>query len=205
MKKTMLFGITLAAITLLIGCEKEPLNGLNKISGSGEIITKHLELATISNVELEGVANLYVTVGNGQSVTLKAQQNIIDVLNWEVSAGILTISMDEGITIHNHEEIRIEVVVNELFDVVHDGVGDVTLNGISDHDLSIDFRGVGNIDAYDLPVENCTVYSSGLGDCKVNVSGYLEVDISSAGNVYYIGNPEISSTDTGLGDLINDN
>ena len=205
MKNTMLFGITLTAITLMIGCEKEPLNDLTRISGTGEIVTKPLELATFSNLELEGVSNLYITVGNEQSVELKAQQNIIDVLNWEVSAGILTISMDEGITIHNHEEILFEIVVNELSDVVHDGVGDVTLDGISDNALAIDFRGVGNIDAYDLPVENCTVYSSGVGDCKVNVSGYLEVDISGTGNVYYIGNPEISSTDTGIGDLINDN
>jgi hypothetical protein len=44
-----------------------------------------------------------------------------------------------------------------------------------------------------------------MGDCKVRVKENLDVDISSIGNVYYRGNPEITLSDSGLGALINDN
>jgi hypothetical protein len=44
-----------------------------------------------------------------------------------------------------------------------------------------------------------------MGDCKVKVNETLDVDISSVGKVYYRGHPQITFTDSGLGDLINDN
>jgi hypothetical protein len=205
MKQLLSLGILFAAITMTISCEKEELIDPRIVTGTGEIVTKPLSLSTFSRIEFNGLANLYVTVGGEQSLILKAQQNIIEILNWEVDAGILTIWMDEGVTIQNHEEIRFEIVVNELFSLLHDGVGDMALQGGNQESLTIDFRGVGNIHAYALPVDNCIVMSTGVGNCEILVNNYLEVDISGAGNVYYRGEPEIISTGTGLGDLINEN
>jgi hypothetical protein len=189
----------------MISCEKDELDHSNTIEGTGPIVTNTLDLASFSKIELTGVANLYVSVGGEQSVVLKAQQNIIDVLNWEVDAGILAIYLDENVSILNHEEIRFEIVVNELFELLHDGVGNMNLEGSGTENFAIDHRGVGNINAYDHPMDRCSIASSAVGDCKIYVKSFLEVDISGVGDVYYRGNPEISVTDTGLGELINDN
>jgi hypothetical protein len=205
MKQLILLSYVLAATLLTVSCEKENPNDPTSITGTGEIVNKPLEISSFSNIELNGVADLYISVGSEQSVILKAQQNIIDVMSWEVSAGTLSIGLKEGITIHNHKEIRFEIHLPALASLVHDGVGDVTLNGGNQPEMDIDFRGVGLVKAYGLPVDRCVVLNSGIGDCKVKVNSYLEVDISDLGNVYYKGNPEISVTDTGLGDLINDN
>ena len=79
------------------------------------------------------------------------------------------------------------------------------MEGSKQNQLDIDYRGIGAVYAYGLPVDHCVVINSGMGDCKVQVIETLDVDVSSLGKVYYRGNPEITFTDAGLGDLINDN
>ena len=138
-------------------------------------------------------------------MSISAQQNIIDITNWEVTAGRLIISTDENVRLENHKEIRFDIVVADLSALMHSGIGDITLEGPARSFFEIDYRGIGNVLAYGLPVDNCTVYSNGPGDCKVMVNDYLEADISGIGDICYMGNPEVTVTDTGLGELINEN
>jgi hypothetical protein len=127
------------------------------------------------------------------------------VLSWEVTAGTLIISRDENIRFENHKEIRFDIVVEDLYSLLHKGVGDIHLEGPDRSTFEIDFRGIGHILAYDLPVNTCIVYSDGIGDCKVKVNSSLEADIQNLGNIYYRGNPEIDLNDEGMGELVNDN
>jgi hypothetical protein len=204
MRTTLTFGTILTTAFLILGCEKEQPGDLY-ITGKGEVVTVPIELAPFTDINLTGVADLNITVGGEQSVTLIAQQNIIDVMNWEVQLGTLNISMDENVTLKNHEPIRFDIVVNDLYNLLHDGVGDVDLQGEKRNAFEIDLRGVGDIGAYNLPVDQCSVFSSGVGDCYVHVIKTLEVDISGIGNVYYRGQPDINSMVTGVGNLIDDN
>jgi hypothetical protein len=56
-----------------------------------------------------------------------------------------------------------------------------------------------------MPVNECSIISSGVGNCYVKVNDFLDIDISGVGSVYYKGNPEIESSINGIGKLINDN
>lgn len=205
MKTSLFFSFIFTAILLMVSCEKEELNEERTITGTGPIVNKTLALDPFTQIEHDGVADFYVTVGGEQQVILKAQQNIIDVMTWEVQSGTLMIGMEEHVTIHNHDGIRIEIVMDELHNILHDGVGNFSLQGNNSSLLDIQFTGVGNVDAYAFPVDHCTVFNNGVGDCKVMVNQTLDVDISGIGDVYYRGYPEITVSDTGPGDLINDN
>jgi hypothetical protein len=204
MKKVIILSLVLAAGFLSFSCEKETWNALT-IEGRGEVITQSLKLESFTRIRLDGVANLHIAKGDAQSVVLKAQQNIMEVLTWEVSAETLIIGLKDGLTLENHEEIRFEIQLPALTSLVHDGVGDYHLKGEVSEELDIDFRGVGHIYAYAWPVNHCLILHSGIGDCYVNIFKGLEVDLSAPGNVYYRGNPQINCTDNGLGELINDN
>jgi len=204
MKTKLSFGIILATLFLFLGCEKEEPHNLN-LTGEGEIATLPIELDPFTDINLRGVADLNVTVGGEQSVTLKAQQNIIDVMNWEVQSGTLIISMDDDVTLQKHEGILFEITVDELFSLLHSGVGDMNLQGEDRNSFEIDHQGVGDIQAYGLTVDHCAVFSSGVGNCYVYVIETLEVDISGVGNVYYRGQPDITSMVSGVGNLIDDN
>lgn len=204
MKKALILSIVLTAAFMTISCEKEKWNDLT-LTGQGDLVTRSLELGSFSRIELNGVANLYLSTGDEQRVTLKAQQNIIEVLTWGVSGNTLTIGLKEGVSLRQHEEIRFEITLPELSHLLHDGVGEITLKGESQDVLGINFRGIGQVNAYDWPLDHCVVLHSGTGDCRVRVNSTLDVDIAALGNVFYRGNPQINCSDSGLGDLINDN
>ena len=90
-----MFSITLAAAIMTLSCEKETWNDLS-VSGQGDTNTRSLELDAFSRIELHGVANLYVSSGDQQAVTLEAQKNIMEVLTWKVSGHTLSIGLKPG-------------------------------------------------------------------------------------------------------------
>lgn len=186
------------------GCEDDK-DSKNKVVGTGPIVTKNLAFSAFDKIENTGVANFYITIGSPQSVVLKAQQNIIDVLTYEVVGQTLKVGVEDNVSLGNHEEIRFDITVPSITNIVLIGVGNYILSGDDQDELTINLIGVGNVDAYDMKVGTCIINSIGVGDCKVHVLNELTVTITGVGNVYYKGTPSITSSVTGLGQLINAN
>lgn len=176
-----------------------------KITGIGPIVSETLNLPPFDKIENTGVANIYITLDEPQAVVLKAQQNIIDIMTYQVIGSTLKIGIEDNISIENSEEIRFEITVREMNDFKLIGVGNLELSGDFQDDLSISLIGVGNVDAYGTEVGICTIVSTGVGDCKVFVRDELDVTISGVGTVFYKGNPSITQNVTGIGSLVNDN
>jgi hypothetical protein len=199
----------LAMISILFlfstGCsDDDPLDN-DKIVGTGPIVTQNLDLDSFNKIENVGVANFYITIGTPQSVVLKAQQNIIDVMTYEVMNQTLKVGLQENVSIENHEEIRFDIIMESINNIELVGVGDFTLTGDDQEELTINVSGVGNIKAFDMRVGTCLITFTGVGDCEVYVIDELTVILSGVGNINYKGNPTINSTITGTGELINSN
>jgi hypothetical protein len=193
-------------IIVFAGCEQNDSPGDDrKVVGTGPIVSETLDLSDFSNIENTGVANIYVTIGSPQTVVLKAQQNIIDVLTYEVVNNVMKIGVEKNVSIENAEEIRFNIKIPEINQISLIGVGDYVLTGNYQEQLVITLTGVGNVKAYDLEVGTCMITSTGVGNCEVRVMNELNVSLTGVGNVYYKGNPTISSSVTGLGRLIDDN
>jgi hypothetical protein len=194
-------------ITFLIttGCEEFGSDTRQKVVGTGPVVSTNLDLSSFTGIENTGVANIYVTIGTPQSVVLKAQQNIIDVMTWEVRDNTLEIGVDKNVSIENSEEIRFDITIPSLTKVDLAGVGDFILSGDDQDELTIKLTGVGNVESYDMRTGICNITMTGVGNCQVNVIDELNVTITGVGSVYYKGNPTINSTITGLGQLINAN
>ena len=185
------------------GCEDD--KDSNKVVGTGPIVTKNLEFSAFDKIENTGVANFYIAIGSPQTVVLKAQQNIIDVMTYEVVGQTLKVGVEDNVSLENHEEIRFDITIPSITNIGLIGVGNYILSGDDQDELTINLIGVGNVDAYDMKVGTCVISSIGVGDCKVHVLDELTVTITGVGNVYYKGTPNITSSVTGLGQLINAN
>lgn len=185
------------------GCEDD--KDSNRVVGTGPIVTKNLEFSAFDKIENTGVANFYIAIGSPQTVVLKAQQNIIDVMTYEVVGQTLKVGVEDNVSLGNHEEIRFDITVPSITNIGLIGVGNYILSGDDQDELTINLIGVGNVDAYDMKVGTCIINSIGVGDCKVHVLNELTVTITGVGNVYYKGTPSITSSVTGLGQLINAN
>jgi len=204
--KWLPFLLPAISFIFLTGCDTEddPSNS-KKIIGTGPIVTETLDLQPFQKIENSGVANIYVTLGSPQSVILKAQQNIIDVLTWEVVNNTLRIGIEKNVSIERAEEIRFEIVIDKISDIGLLGVGSYELSGDFQDELSISLIGVGSVNAYDLEVGSCSISLTGVGDCRVRVRDDINVSLTGIGNVYYKGNPSITQNVTGIGNLIDDN
>jgi hypothetical protein len=189
------------------GCEdNDPFdNNQRKVVGTGPIVTKTLTLDEFSKIENTGVANIHVALGSPQSVVLKAQQNIIDVMTIGVINDVFKIGVEKNVSIENAEEIRFDITIPEIKSVNLTGVGDYILSGDYQDELTIIMTGVGNVRAFDLEVGTCTITSTGVGNCEVRVKNTLKVTITGVGSIYYKGHPTITSSVTGLGSLIDAN
>jgi len=198
----LLFGLLLITST---SCE-DGISGPNRtVDGTGPIVSEDLTLPAFSMVENTGVANIYITLGSPQKVELKAQQNIIDVMTYEVVNDVLKIGLEKDVSIGNTKEIKFDIMIPEIKSVKLTGVGDYILSGDYQEELTIVITGVGNVKAYGLEVGTCIITSTGVGNCEVRVKNELNVSITGVGNVSYKGNPTISQSITGVGSLINAN
>ena len=158
-----------------------------------------------------------------QKVEIKAQQNIIDLIDKDVRSGKWRIKLEKGTNLKRHDGIDVYItlpMIDELsvagsgsivgetdFKNVEDlevsiaGSGDVTLDG-SGEDLEVSIAGSGDVDLAGFEVDDCEVSIAGSGDCEINVSGSLEVSIAGSGDVKYKGQPnKVKSSIAGSGDV----
>jgi hypothetical protein len=204
--KTVFYSMIFALLILTIqGCEDDFGHHKITVIGTGPLVTRNLDLQSFNKIENTGIANFYITIGSPQSVVLKAQQNIIDVMTWEVGNQTLKVGLDKDVSIEKNEEIRFEITVPEIKEIELTGVGDFDLSGADQEELSINLTGVGSVRAYEMKVNTCNISLTGVGDCKVYVIDELNVTIAGVGYVYYKGDPAINLTITGVGKLINAN
>lgn len=189
-----------------MGCENWGTDDdVNRVVGTGPTITKTLSLDEFNKINLTGVADIYVTLGSPQSVELKAQQNIIDVMTIGVTSNELRVGLKEGYNIQEADTIRFDITIPEINMITLAGVGDFILSGDHQEELTIGLTGVGTVRAFNLEVGTCIIIITGVGDCEVNVIDELNVDITGVGDIYYIGNPNIDQSVSGVGRLIDAN
>jgi hypothetical protein len=70
------------------------------------------------------------------------------------------------------------------------GASRVRLRGKAE-DLSLDVSGASNLDLEDFPVQNADIELSGASEAEVVLSGILDIDVSGASRLYYVGTPTV--------------
>jgi len=92
------------------------------------------------------------------------------------------------------------MVNNSLLTSNISGSGSIDLQGETSHAIHT-ISGSGNLHAYNMVSADASTTISGSGTCRVNVLNKLDVIISGSGNVFYLGNPEISTSISGSGQV----
>ncbi len=195
----------------------------NGVSGEGKKVTKTLDIDDFTGIGVSIGAEVHLRQGNKQKVEIKAQQNIIDLIDREVRNGKWRVRLEKGTNLKRHDGIDVYITVpmiDELsvagagsitgetdFKNVDDlevsiaGSGEVTLSG-SGEDLEISIAGSGDVELADFKVDDCEVSIAGSGDCEINVTGSLQVSIAGSGDVKYKGDPDkVKSSIAGSGDV----
>lgn len=197
------FYIIISGLILLfvVACDDDYYSS-QRITGSGEIDSKSVVIEDFTAISLEHVANVHVETGKEKKVVFTAYENILPYMEAVVIGDELILRFNSNITVNSDEEIRINITLPLVNEIILDGVGNFYLKGPSQNSLEVVLDGVGNINATDLPILHGILDINGTGNISIDAKETLEVDIDGLGNVYYTGSPQLTVDINGLGEVI---
>ena len=176
------------------------ING-KSVQGSGNIITQEREVSEFSKVHLKGSGKVFLTPGEKQSLEIKTDDNIMPLIETDVSGNKLTIS-------HGNHHLRptsfeVYITLENLEGVRISGSGDIIGKGrfVTDT-LDTEISGSGDMD---LEVETGLLETKISGSGSIHLSGKAEdytVSISGSGkiNAFDVDAKHVSVKVSGSGD-----
>ncbi len=157
------------------------ING-ESVQGSGNIITQEREVAEFSEVRLKGSGKVFLTPGETQSLEIKTDDNIMPLVETEVSGRRLTIS-------HGNHRLRptffeVYITIQKLEGIGISGSGDIVGNDLFVTDtLNVEISGSGDMD---LEVETELLENKISGSGSLQLSGKAEeytISVSGSGKI----------------------
>lgn len=206
--------VMFATICSLTSCEE--------IEGDGNVVTEQRSVSTFSQLEVNGVFNLYISQGDTESVKIETDSNLLKLIETKNYGNKLTIKMEtEGknlqatrinvfLTIKNIEKFEFNMIGNiETTTALNMGKVQIMGTGVGNSKLELnsekvdgEFSTVGTV-TLKGKIQNLTLNCSGVGDLDaldLNADT-LVLTSSGVGNVEVNAEKEISITSSGVGSV----
>jgi putative autotransporter adhesin-like protein len=188
------------------------------LQGSGHAAAQTRAVAPFHGIELAGSNNVVIRVGEQQSVTVKADDNLLDRVTTHVTDESLVIDETPG-SFTTKSPMSVEVTVPSLTEVTISGSGNCVVTGVRSPSLKVDVPGSGVVTAagaasrLDVSLSGSGVAQlrglvarevqasvSGSGTIFTTVTSSLDASVSGSGAILYGGNPqEVTTSITGQG------
>jgi hypothetical protein len=187
-------------ILSLTSCEQD------RFVANGPIVTEALILNSFDGIDLDCSADIFVSQGPVQSVSVRGNSNIIANLKREVVNGVWKVDLLPGN--YNFRELTITITVPDLNLLKIDGSGDIQCETFEVNKMDIQIDGSGNVDFVNgLSASNHVLMDiDGSGDismrdlntpsttCKIDGSGDVKLQGKSSEASYTIdGSGDISA------------
>jgi hypothetical protein len=181
------------------------------LRGSGNMVSEERAVSDFDCVSLTGVGDVFITQGEQESLTVRADDNLLPYIRTEVKDGMLTLGFTDGVKdvkptqgiefnlsmkeishlkISGAGDIVAPSIVADNPEIAISGAGDVIITSLNAQgELRIDLSGAGDVDIESLDAETLTVHLSGAGDVNVesvNATASV-VRLSGAGDVTLAG------------------
>ena len=202
------------SLAILFSCSEDDLC----LMGSGQISEYALELDAIDGVSLSGPINLRITQEETQNISVLAEPQMYQYLDYKVKDNILYIGYDENITCFDTDYgVWVNVTAPLIKTIYSSGVNEIISDGpiVQDHikisssgtanmklsglinEQSLSGSGVLNVKNFDLQSASTTINISGSGYMEVSCTDNLNIDVSGSAAVLYKGTPTIKKEVSG--------
>ncbi len=171
------------ATLVVIGFVLAIIFGAGNFAGSTNITTQERQASDFNKISLNGFGNLFVEQGDKESLKIEAQDNIISRIQTRVEDQTLKIDYDWNWNwwpFLPQKPVNIYVTVKDINKITTAGAVTIKSAGLKTNNLEIDLSGASKAD---LSIE-------------VN---QLTVQISGAGQLEYIGSPQVTQKISGVG------
>jgi hypothetical protein len=165
--------------------------------------TETREFGSFSRISLNGEADIDVQVGGEQSMSVRADDNLIGDVQTKVQDGTLDISQPDNVGFDPDIGINIRITIPSLESIELSGAGDVRVTGVRGSSFRTVVSGAGNVTAAG-EVDRVEVEVTGAGDVVLSelVAGDATVEISGAGDVQVYATESLSASVSGAGDIV---
>jgi hypothetical protein len=196
--------LKLAALTapltalILAGCGDQDVE-------RGPVTTQTRAVEEFDSIEMEGAARLEIAVGEKESVTVRAREQIVDRVRTEVRGDTLYIRSkpkDWFIT-EGRPRVTVRITLPELEYLKLEGGNDVRLTGLNGGETRIRAEGAAHIKASGR-VEELTVHMAGAGHADFGnlVADEAKVTVDGVGSVYVHPKDSLDATMNGVGAIL---
>ena len=195
------------------------LGGSSTSDGSsGNVASEPRDVRGFDEVELSGVGNLSIRQTGTESLSVRAEEDVLRKIRTEVVDGRLLIGPEPNTSIETTEPIDYELTVDDLGALELSGSGEVGAEGIDTDELVVDISGSGTMktsgraesqeahvsgsgsyDAQDLESRRVRIDVEGAGSAVVNASEELDAKVGGTGSVEYVGDPTVRQDVSGVG------
>lgn len=203
------------ACLCLTSCEDDD------VEASGTIITVPQELDAFTRVVANELVDLNISNNTSQQVDLRVNENLENRVNLVVSNGILTIDIEDGN--YRNPTFEVNVQLPELTRLTMNGATSATVN-VSQVELELEVNGSavvqlegsadlltttlsgsGEINGFSFEADVLNTTSEDASDLEITCINELNGTVTGASTVSYRGNPAISATTSGAGNIENAN
>jgi hypothetical protein len=192
-----------------------------RVIGSGNVISETRSVSGFSSINLQGSAAVNVTFGPTESVVVKADDNILPLIETTVQGDKLVIATKSNANITNAGLVLVSITMKSIQDLTLSGSGNIVVTGLAGKNLAVSLPGSGNItvngsaDSVNIKLPGSgnifcnglkahavTVSLSGSGNIDVYASESLDANILGSGAIHYDGNPaRVTKSVTGSGSI----
>jgi hypothetical protein len=170
MRKIFLFiGVSLLASSLYLQAqEKDKGKDKPKIEGSGNIITKEVNVQSFDELTATGVFSVLLTQGSKEQVKIEADDNLQDLFEVKNDGSKLIISMKKDVNFSSKKTMKVYVTFKKIKNMELNMVGSLTSNdNLNFDDLSIKNKSVGSLDLK-MTAQSLNVDNKSVGNVKLN-------------------------------------
>ena len=179
--------------------------GKNAIKGEGPVITKSFDLKDFDRIVINGHADVNFTQSPDYEVTLRAQENVFDYVDYRVEGTTLILELKDKRTVRS-TEFDVTIQAPALNNLVVNGAADFDIKGglVCDGDLKIEVNGAGDLSFNAVRCGDLTIEANGASDIDLTAIDVrkLDVEVNGAGDVNIDGKAESANLEVnGAGDI----
>ena len=193
-----------------------------KVSGNGEVVKQDRPIESFSEIEIGGVLNVYLEQGDTESLTVEADENLLDLIETENRGNTLVVRLKKGVELKKAEQKDVYITLRTLDKLDIGGVVHVeSTTPLEMEQLNLEISGVSQTDLElrcdqltanaDMvggltlrgEVREATIRNGGVGSLKAFdlLVDKLTITNSGVGSAEVQAQDEISITSSGVGSV----
>ncbi len=99
----------------------------------------------MNGLTCSGIGNLEIVQGDEESLTITADDNLMEYITTEVEDGALIIGMKPNLSLDPSRTIEYKLVLKSVSSVALSGFGNIDSDGLTSEDLEVKLGGSGDI------------------------------------------------------------